>query len=275
MLMLPEQWLQRWQGQDIFAQIFALPGQVYREQPGRKTFRYEDEGENYFIKLHYGVGWREIFKNIFNGRLPIIGAQNEYNAINRLKDLGITAKIVGYGWRGHNPAKQQSFIITKELLYTTNLEDFCKEWLKNIPSIALKRGLIRSVANLARNMHNRGINHRDFYLCHFLLDMTGGPDLLCPENLNLYLIDLHRSQLRTKVPFRWQVKDISGLYFSAMDIGLTQKDLFRFMKYYSQQTLKETIRNNRKFWRSTLKTAIKLYQKIHHKNPSLPFKNFS
>ncbi len=275
MLMLPEQWMKRWQGQDIFTQIFALPGQVYREQPGRKTFRYEDEGENYFIKLHYGVGWREIFKNLLHGRLPVIGAQNEFNAINRLKNLGFTATVIGYGWRGLNPATQQSFIITKELLYTINLEDFCKEWKINKPSFLLKKGLIRSVANVARIMHNSGINHRDFYLCHFLLEMTGGPDLLCPENLNLYLIDLHRAQVRKKVPFRWHVKDISGLYFSAMDIGLTRKDIFRFMKYYSQQSLRDTLKTNKTFWHATQNTAIKLYKKIHRKNPLLPFKTSS
>ena len=270
MLMLPEQWLKRWQGQDIFTHIFSLPGTVYREQPGRKTFRYENGGDNYFIKLHYGVGWLEIFKNLIQGRLPVIGAQNEFNAISRLQDLGITATVVGYGWRGLNPATQQSFIITKELLFTTNLEDFCRDWLINKPSFALKTGLISSVATVSRNMHARGVNHRDFYLCHFLLDVTGGPDLLCPDNLILYLIDLHRAQVRKKVPFRWQVKDIGGLFFSALDIGLTRHDIFRFMKYYSQKSLKETLQHDKFFWQNTAQTAIKLYQKIHKKTPQLP-----
>lgn len=270
MLKLPEQWLKRWQGHDIFTQIFSLPGTVYREQPGRKTFRYENGAENYFIKLHYGVGWLEIFKNLLQGRLPVIGAQNEYNAISRLQDLGVTATIVGYGWRGRNPATQQSFIITKELLFTTTLEDFCRDWLINKPSFALKTGLIHSVATVSRNMHRRGVNHRDFYLCHFLLDMTGGPDLLCPENLNLYLIDLHRAHVRNKVPFRWQVKDIAGLFFSAMDIGLTQKDIYRFMKCYSNKSLKDTLHDDKFFWQRTIQTAINLYKKIHKKYPQLP-----
>ncbi len=275
MLMLPEQWLKRWQGQDIFTHIFSLPGTVYREQPGRKTFRYENGGENYFIKLHYGVGWLEIFKNLIQGRLPVIGAQNEFYAISRLQDLGITATVIGYGWRGRNPATQQSFIITKELLFTTNLEDFCRDWLINKPSFALKTGLIRSVAAVSRNMHARGVNHRDFYLCHFLLDVTGGPDLLCPDNLNLYLIDLHRAHVRKKVPFRWQVKDIGGLFFSALDIGLTRHDIFRFMKYYSQKSLKETLQQDKLFWQKTAQTAIKLYKKIHKKSPQLPSKILS
>ena len=34
-----------------------------------------------FIKLHYGVGWREIFKNLLLGRWPVLGAKNEWRAL--------------------------------------------------------------------------------------------------------------------------------------------------------------------------------------------------
>ena len=43
------------------------------------------------------------------------------------------------------------------------------------------------------------------------------------EKMRLYLIDLHRMQLRRKTPSRWIVKDIAGLYYSSMDIGLTKR----------------------------------------------------
>lgn len=270
MLMLPKNWLERWQGQDAFTQVFSLTGTVFREQPGRKTFRYEEEGHSYFIKLHYGVGWREIFKNLMLGRWPVLGAKNEWRAISRLHALEFTAPIVGYGWRGHNPAKQQSFIITKELLCTINLEDFCRDWAKHKPSFAIKTALTRNVAEIARNMHAHGVNHRDFYLCHFLLDITGGQDLLNPKDLSLYLIDLHRAQVRNEVPYRWQLKDISGLYFSALDIGLTQRDIFRFMKEYRQQSLRETLQKDKIFWRQVEQRAVTLYKKIHGNNPLLP-----
>lgn len=268
--MLPKTWLERWQGKDTFAQIFALAGEIFREQPGRKTFRYQDDGRSYFIKLHYGVGWQEIFKNLLQGRLPVIGAKNEWRAISRLHALGFTAPIVGYGWRGKNPATQQSFIITSELEYTISLEEFCKDWKIDKPSFALKLGLIRTVADIARNMHEHGVNHRDFYLCHFLLDITGGPDLLCPNNLNMYLIDLHRAQVRSKVPYRWRVKDISGLYFSALDIGLTQKDIYRFIKYYTQRPLRLNLKNDYKYWQNIETRAVALYQKTFNHLPQLP-----
>ena len=81
-------------------------------------------------------------------------------------------------------------------------------------------------------MHANGINHRDFYICHFLLDVSADVYRQSPQALRLSLIDLHRVQLRKRTPSRWVVKDIGGLYFSSMRIGLTRRDLYRFMKVY-------------------------------------------
>jgi heptose I phosphotransferase len=252
---LPLLWLKRWQSVDPFWHVFHLQGTIYREQPGRKTLRFIEENEPYFVKCHFGVGWKEIFKNLLQGRLPILGAKNEFLAIERLKKFGFVPEVVGYGWRGINPANQQSFLITKELSFTISLEDFCHDWPFCPSPLKLKWALIRKLADIARNIHEQGVNHRDFYLCHFLLDITGGSELLDPKELHIYLIDLHRAQLRKKVPWRWRVKDIAGLYFSAMDLGLTQHDLWRFiMTYNSGKPLR--------FWRAVRKRAIKLYRKI-------------
>ena len=43
----------------------------------------------------------------------------------------------------------------------------------------------------------------------------------------LYLIDLHRSQVRNKVPRRWRNKDVGGLYYSTAPLDLTHRDLLR------------------------------------------------
>jgi heptose I phosphotransferase len=266
-LKLPPLWLKRWQNTDPFWHVFHLQGTVYREQPGRKTLRFIEDNEPFFVKCHSGVGWKEIFKNLLQGRLPIIGAKNEFFAIQHLEKFGFVPKVIGFGWRGKNPANQQSFLITKELSFTISLEEFCRDWLIDPPPLNLKRALIHKIATMARTIHEHGINHRDFYLCHFLLDVTGGTELLNPQELNIYLIDLHRAQIRKKVPWRWRVKDIAGLYFSAMEIGLTPRDLARFMITYN--TGKPV-----RFWQAVHKRAIKLYRKIWRQLPHgihLPF----
>ena len=68
------------------------------------------------------------------------------------------------------------------------------------------------------------------------------------QKSKLYLIDLHRLQIRRKTPERWAVKDISGLYYSSKDIGLTKRDLLRFIKLYRGKPLREILANESKFW---------------------------
>jgi heptose I phosphotransferase len=45
--------------------------------------------------------------------------------------------LAGYGKRGINPAKIQSFVITEELTNTASLEDFCR-LLFNLPLVIVK-----------------------------------------------------------------------------------------------------------------------------------------
>ena len=154
--------------------LLSLQGEIYRQQPGRRTLRFQCDGRGYFLKAHEGVGWREIFKNLFSLRLPVIGARNEWRAIRRLDALGVdTMRLVGYGRKGLNPARQRSFVVTEELANTISLEDFCREWPTNPPPLTVKRALLNRVADMARTLHANGVNHRDFYICHFLLDEFG------------------------------------------------------------------------------------------------------
>jgi len=78
-----------WAGQDPFAAAEALEGQVLRALEGRRTLRTEIAGGGYFVKIHRGAGWREIFKNLLSGRLPVLGAGNEWRALRRLAALGV------------------------------------------------------------------------------------------------------------------------------------------------------------------------------------------
>ena len=233
---------QLWAGLDPFAEVEALQGQVLRALEGRRTLRTEIDGRGYFAKIHRGVGWREIFKNLICLRLPAFSALNEWQAIERLEHLGIdTMRMVAFGERGRNPARRHSFIITEELAPTISLEDYCLNWSQSPPEPALKRALITRVAWIARTMHGSWMNHRDFYLCHFLLHTDPPP---APGALQLSIIDLHRAQIHARPPApRWWHKDLAGLYFSALGIGLTRRDLLRFLRVYFNAPLRNTLRN--------------------------------
>lgn len=240
----------------VMQQIFAIRGDVFREPAGagRRTLRFERNGVRYFLKLHWGVGWREIFKNLFSLRLPVLGARNEWQAVRRLEQLGVeTMQLAGYGEAGWNPARRRSFVVTRELQDTVSLEDYCRDWVVHPPPAPVKWALIRRVAEMAACLHDHGVNHRDLYICHFLLQLPwAGPS----QPLHLHLIDLHRVQIRRAVPLRWRVKDLAALYFSALHIGLSRRDLYRFMRRYTKSSLADALDVPDALWRRVEERAL-------------------
>ncbi len=252
---------QLWQGKDPFEQADAITGDVYRELDGRRTLRFEVDGKGYFLKQHRGVGWKEIVKNLLSLRLPILGAANEKLAVEALTEAGIgTMTVAAFAERGVNPAAQESFIITEAVEPSISLEDLAIEWRESPPSLKQKRALLNVVCDMTRNMHQAGVNHRDFYICHFLLrnrdfDMT--PDLA--------LIDLHRALIHSQLPKRWRLKDLASLYYSAFDVPLTKADRLRFIQRYSDKPLREALIDDQQLWRGVQKKADQLYAKAQRK----------
>ena len=249
-----------WESDGAFNRARQQQGEVFREKEGRRTVRFTLNGKNYFLKLHQGIGWGEIIKNLLYFRLPVISASNEWLAIKKLHQLGLhTMTTVGYGRRGFNPAKQLSFLITDELVNTLSVEGLCATWPTNPPGFQLKRALIRRVAEIARTLHENGVNHRDFYLCHFVADVSMGRENLNAENLRLYLLDLHRAQIRKKTPLRWIVKDLGGVYFSVLntDTALTSRDVLRFMMTYSRKNPRQLMAD-RGFWLMVARRAKRI-----------------
>jgi heptose I phosphotransferase len=257
---------------DAFDYIMQLDGEIFRDIDNRRTLRFSLNGRRYFLKAHYGVGWKEIIKNLLQFRLPVLGARNEWCAIKHLQQLDVdTMILVGYGERGLNPARRQSFVVTEALEETISLEDFCADWEEAPPAtkaeLRFKRALINKLAEVSRRMHESGMNHRDYYLCHFLLDRSAEAMKDSVSMPRLSLIDLHRVQIRKRTPLRWIVKDIGGLYFSSMRIGLTRRDLYRFMMAYKNKCLRDTLQDDGKFWSRCRLRACGLYHSFYHKLP--------
>lgn len=267
-LELSQAFSQQWKNKDPFVEVEKLKGEVYRALEARKTLRFCLHEKSYFIKIHRGVGWFEIIENLLRLRLPVLGASNEYLAIKKLEQLNVdTMHIAAYGVKGNNPAKQQSFIITDDLINTISLEDYCVSWKSKRPEFKLKLSLIDKLAHISRTLHQHGVNHRDYYICHFLLDISHLP--LDYTQLKISLIDLHRAQLRLNTPERWIVKDIASLYFSAMDIGLTQRDFYRFMTWYNHCSLRDCLTRHISFWDRVELQGQKLWQRKQRKGDAI------
>jgi heptose I phosphotransferase len=257
MLVVPDEIKQHLAGDDTFAVLMRLSGKAFRDVRGRKTIQVNLGDKSYFIKQHFGVGWSEILKNLISFKQPILGAMTEVNAIQKLDEIGIaTTPLVAYGQRGCSPASLQSFVMTEDLGEIISLEDLCADWKNNPPDAGFKHKLIIAAAQLAARLHNAGLCHRDFYLCHFVLKKAELPQgQLKQDKIDLILIDLHRMLMGQPNDGSAVMKDIAGLYFSAMDCGLTADDWALFKQYYLPQTAD--------FWKKTEARANQLYAKFH------------
>jgi len=241
---------------DPFGLARDLEGIVYRDYANRKTKKFSFEGSSYFLKYHGPVGWKEIFKNILQFKIPVIGAKRELNAILKLQSISIKCpEFVGFMSKGWSPANRHSFLITKDLEGTISLEDFFIEGMYQKLPVSKKRILLKSLATICRTIHQNGLNHRDLYLCHFHLPAE--------EEFEgeISLIDLHRAQIRRKVPMRWATKDIGGLLHSVIEFGISETDCYRFLSIYFNCSFKKLIEENKSFIEKSRSRAYSMYMK--------------
>ncbi|MFU8815407.1 MAG: lipopolysaccharide core heptose(I) kinase RfaP [Pseudomonadales bacterium] len=255
--------LQRlWGREGLFERVHNLDGQVYRAVADRRTLRFEAGGRAFFAKIHQGAGWGEIVKNLLTLRWPVVGARNEFEACLHLARVGVPAPTVAaFGERGWNPAGRFSFVVCDALEGRESLEDLTLRWDAEPPSGLQQRQLVMAVAEFARALHAAGVVHRDFYICHLLLDTAA----YASGRVDLAVIDLHRAQIHQPPPQRWLRRDLAALLFSTLDLPLSRRAWLRFLRVYSGRPLREVIRDDGRFWASVERRALALYRKGRRK----------
>lgn len=218
----------------------ASQADIRRDVEGRRTLRFEHEGRAYYLKAQAGIGWGRILEEWLHLRRPVLGASHEWNAIQACEAAGVpTMTAVAFGERGQTWAHRESFLVTEAIEPAIDLDSYTRAWSSHPPPPAWKWALIHEVALIAGALHRNGLNHRDFYLCHFLLRQPAPEPSARPS---LALIDLHRMQIRNQTPLRWRDKDLAALAFSSARIGLTLRDRLRFLRTYFDRPLRETLR---------------------------------
>ena len=253
-------------GETTVDDFMQIEGEVVKQVvKSRRITRFERGGRHFYMKCHYGVGWKEIFKNLLSLRLPVTSARNELRALRALKDIGIdTMQVAAFGMHGINPATVKSFIITDALEGTQDVEHWLAGAGKYHPmqrGIRMKRRIFTQIGKIAGQLHRNGINHRDFYLCHFRLDLTAQDSGVTTGGPRLYLMDLHRAQIRERVPMRWLVKDLSGLLYSGLysPLGLpvTLRDYARLLEAYCGVPWRECLKQRRGLWKKVIGRTIR------------------
>lgn len=253
-----------WENQDPFAEVVSLQGETFRQVESRRTLRFDFAGESYFVKYHRGTQFKEIVKNLITLRLPILGARNEWLAIQHLHAANVeTMTDYAYGERHWNPLRRESFIITQDLNPAISLEDYCADWATQPPAYHVKRELLVKLATMVAAMHRSGLNHRDCYICHFLLALPFTPG---EQAAKLSVIDLHRAQIRRRIPTRWRNKDLIALYYSSLPLALSFRDYCYFLKIYFEQSPRAVMAKEAKLLRQAQVKAEKIKRRTIRKN---------
>ena len=216
-------------GLHSFDDFMRLEGTVAKSAVReRLTQRLDLEGVTVYVKKHFFPGIREILKNLIYLRLPK-GALNEWRALLafHLHNIPTMTPICA----GRKPLlwkiDKESFLLTRDLGDVSRLNDFLNA-NGAIPcrgnALETKKRILGNLADITRRMHSAGINHRDYYLYHILMD----------SRERLYVIDLHRVNVNDKVGKRWMVKDLAALLFSSLEVPVTHGQRLAFYKRYMQ-----------------------------------------
>ncbi len=269
--LLRDEWLEQGARQDPWQWAAGLDGQVMRELDGRRTLRFERGHQAYYCKFHRGIGWRELIKNLLNLRWPVTGARPEWECLDALPFIGIAAPHGVYFAEqlDAHPALKQSLLVTRELR-GVQADDYLSgatPWQR--------RQVLERVTDIVRRLHGAGMNHRDLYLCHFLLDSqwqrwksdvgTAPPPI--------YLMDLHRAAWRAQVPRRWLVKDLGSLYYSALLQDVSRRELLRFLRRYFARPLVEVLHEHKRLLMAISNRASRLYRRDKGTRPLMPLVN--
>ena len=258
---------------NTFEWFLHAKGTTHREVKHRLTYETRLGEHHIFVKRHLGCGWGEVFKEWYRLRKPVVSARTEWEGAATLAAAGVRVpKVLGKGERGRYPHAIESFVVLDALEDCETLEHFKHGWLgySGPRWVTLKRALISEVAQIGHTMHGQGINHRDFYINHFLINRDLIRNWQPGQAIPLNLIDLHRVQHRPHVPQRWLIKDLASLLFSALDVGLTSTDTARYLRIYLGAEWKAALRKDHKLWQAIIQRAIKLYRGFHGKAPELP-----
>jgi len=147
-------------------------------------------------------------------------AKHEMEGFRLLKKAGVpAAPIIAHGFRSN----RSSFVILEDLAGYTPADKLLEQ---GFPF----DHLLNTTADLAALLHNKGLHHRDLYLCHFMVKRTD-------ESVDAKLIDMARVDRLNSVITRrrWIIKDLGQFWYSTQSVPVNDEQRNRWLKRYCQQ----------------------------------------
>ena len=189
-----------------------------------------------YLKRHYELPrWHGLLARLFPRSAWSPGLQ-EWERLKRAAAAGLPVpRAVATGeFRGPG-LKLQSFLAVEELAGMLALHEAIPLAVARLTPDTFatwKRGIIRELARLARELHRRRLFHKDLYLCHFYIAADDTERV--PEGWRgrVVMIDFHRFG-RHRLGWQWHVsKDLAQFLYSSELPGVDAKDRLRFWKLY-------------------------------------------
>ncbi|MDB5320102.1 MAG: waaP [Phycisphaerales bacterium] len=189
-------------------------------------------------------------------------ADDESRGIRALEYEKIpTAPLVAHG----KLTDGRSFIVTENLAGHRAAD----KWIQSSSDFDK---LLEPTADLAARLHDRGLHHRDLYLCHFFVNES--PEADTPPDIKL--IDAARVArlpgLFTRQ--RWIVKDLAQFWYSTLALPITNDQRTRWLARYAEaRKLKSADRLRRSIERKSASIArhdLKLKAAQPTRNVSIP-----
>jgi tRNA A-37 threonylcarbamoyl transferase component Bud32 len=225
------EWLERIMSVDVRDRLHTKQGRSI----ARWTLSEGNDTLVVYLKRHFTLPRRDtILARLMPWQSRSPGWQ-EFQHLHWARENGLPVpRILAAGETRSGPL--QSFLVVEELTGMLALHEAIPLAAKQLSAREFetwKRGLVKELARLTRELHRRKAYHQDLYLCHFYILES---DTLTPECHwpgRVVMIDFHRLAVRPWARKYHQIKDLAQLLFSTVGVtGLTDRDAMRFRRAY-------------------------------------------
>jgi len=170
--------------------------------------------------------WAQL-KNWLSAKKRVSCAFIEFEAAANLAKMGVNVpRMVAWGDSRGAIFEKCSFVIIEKVKEGVSLENKLPGFFNDSATpeiLKMRRTFIRELAVFIRKFHETGFRHRDLYFSHIFWKPDG----------NFCLIDLARVFKPAIFGFRYRVKDIAQLNYSATKGIFSNTGRMRFYTIYS------------------------------------------
>lgn len=180
-----------------------------------------------FLKRYDSPPVFDQIRNWLSARSRKSYASIEFSAVNDLTAAGINApKVISYGEQWGVMFEKRSFLITEKIPNAESIERKLPECFNGPATkenLRPRRDFIARLASFIKQFHETDYRHRDLYFSHIFYDDTG----------RFFLIDLARAFKPAILEWRYRVKDLAQVYYSAPGRYFSKTDRLRFFIAYT------------------------------------------